>query len=36
LPSQNEDLEFGLCRYRQQQAEKCDERFGFHVLILDT
>ena len=30
LASQNEDLEFGMCRYRQQQAKKCDESFGFH------
>jgi hypothetical protein len=31
LAGKNEDFEFGLYRYRQQQAEKCDERFGFHA-----
>ena len=30
LTSQYEDLEFGLSGEHQQQAEKCDKRFGFH------
>ena len=31
LAGKDEDLELGLSRYRQYQAKKCDERFGFHA-----